>query len=155
MFLICAAGLALLPISHAGGDTIREPDYKGTAGPGATVLFEVTRKQGVPVSAQFQVKNIELSCDDGTAPRVTPQPVRFKFRDRRTFDGDRFFVSDNSGNQEYYRVTGRLFGDGRRAQGFILIMRDALDPPRPGTPEVPDCSTFGKVSWNAERVGRR
>jgi hypothetical protein len=141
------------PARPAERDTIHKPDYVGTIegiAPKGEVLFRITMKNGHPVRARFQGRNVELFCDDGTYPRVTFQPISFRFRDGNVFDGDRYFLSD--GNQEYYRVRGRMFGGGSRAQGYLLYIADSLDPPRPGNPEMPDCSTLGKSTWNAERV---
>jgi hypothetical protein len=144
--------VAVASIAIAGSTFSGERPYAGQAGKGTTVAFQVQMRQRVPTRASFEAKDIELSCDDGTSPRVDFQPTTFRFSDTKVFAGDRYFLID--GNQEYYRVRGRLYGDGR-AQGYLFYLADSLDPPRPRNPEMPDCSTFGKDSWNAERVRNR
>lgn len=144
-----AAAVAVSP--SAGAGTVPR-EYRGTfvADPAATVAFRVERK-GARRFVVFEADNVEMACDDGTVERVNIVPDAFPLRRDGLFRGIHY--SNTTVIQGYYEVKGRLLGGGR-AKGSILLLGDYLDHPSfpPGS-GIPDCSTFGRRTWSAERVG--
>jgi hypothetical protein len=91
------------------------------------------------------VRNIGISCEDETTPRIDFVQLRARFTSERRFGG---FIARSSDTAEfYYRVDGTLRSQGRRARGSFFWIRnaDAMD-----APDAVDCSS-GR-GWRAKRV---
>lgn len=142
---------ALGSSSDAVGGAHRAPDvYRGqTAGanPG-TVTLKVHREHGRPGSASFLVRDVEVTCEDGTVDSRTPvDATDLGFHgSRRSMDGWRHVNEHPLFDDVFLRIHGRLLADGR-ATGYILLYIDGFaDPDAPR----PDCSS-GRLPWTAQR----
>jgi hypothetical protein len=143
-------GICLAPSAQAGSVT---PEYQGDFidDPAASVHFTVERRPSKKRLVVFRVENIEVACDDGTSERVSLSPDIFRLWGGGRFAGVRY-LNDNL-FQSYFEVKGQL-RPGGQARGSVLYFADYLDHPSfpPGS-ELPDCSTFGKRGWSAQRGG--
>jgi hypothetical protein len=141
------AGTALAS-GHADA-TAAAGQYGGTFSddPAATVSFSVDPAVGKKPLVTFEAANVLLACDDGTSERATFNPFTARLRRDGTFSSATF---GNSGTyQGFYEFAGRIMS-GNRARGYIIHIADSIITPAPA--ESPDCSTYGKRKWAAQRV---
>lgn len=122
-----------------------KPDYRGTFGGDSRALIAIRTKQGRPVKGLFQAKNTEIGCVDDTRPIVTLNPVVIRFFGPRLFQGHHYIVTP-AGSLSFQWVKGRLSKDGRSAEGSYISIENPL--------HEPNCGTFGRIGWRAERVRR-
>lgn len=111
------------------------------------VAFEIRRRGGKNLTAQFRVRGLSLVCN-GTFPNRNFGPDRFKFIGPRMFQGQRY-ERLGEGNWSYYEVQGRLLGRGR-ATGYVYYVQDSYGDPESAPP---DCNTGGQLydRWLARR----
>lgn len=143
-FIAVAGGVA--SPAGAGSDL---GHYQGTftADPEATVTISIERSKGKTL-VLFQPQNVERTCDNGTVERGTFAQVSLRLRRDGFFRGIRY--NNNEVYQGFYEVKGRILGGGR-IKGSILQLSDSLENPSP--PTLPDCSTLGRRTWRAEKIG--
>ncbi|HYU61914.1 MAG TPA: hypothetical protein VEK39_14240 [Solirubrobacterales bacterium] len=124
-------------------------EYRGVfvEDPMAAIRFTIEQIPGQGRVVTFYAENVLRHCDNGTDERLTFNPVTFRLRRDQSFAGVRYASTDEY--QVFYEVNGRLLSDGH-AKGHIIEYEDAIA--NPSLPTQPDCSTFGKRNWTAERV---
>jgi hypothetical protein len=125
--------------------------------PADQIDIRVVGRPGRPATARFTANDVELVCETGQAstsfPRIDLPSIRVSFRNRDTFQGQRYRRSE-SGDWAYYEVKGRLGTQDRGAHGYLYFLQDPFDPPP--QPNRADCSTGGQLylTWTARRTGR-
>jgi hypothetical protein len=145
-----AIGLSLPSLeATASGTKIVPYTGEAPADPGAQVQLEVRKRGGENYRADFHIQDLTMTCSDGTTQRTQLGP-EIRFTRKHTF----YFLEEdeapNSGDLFTLEVKGRIL-DGDRARGYIAYDEDRQDPPASGFPDLPDCSSNGKVRWRATR----
>jgi hypothetical protein len=148
--MLVVVGALLLSASafaYAGG--LANPDLRGTVRGDreAEVVLKLTEGGERVV---FQARDLKFICDDQTGRR-TFNPVGTRVRRDGKFEFDQFaaFGDDPGPDQQFFWVKGRILPRDR-AKGFVLATYDPWDPP--GSENLPECSTFGKLRWRASRA---
>lgn len=145
---VSAAVPATVSLAQAGYGT-DSADYRGTivGDPTATVALTRTGTQKKPgIRAEFT--NLLLRCEDGSTRRISASTgARIKRRGR--FHAEYEDPGFDETVEYYEELGGRLVSD-RRAKGYFVWVVDILNPTASGRP---DCSTEGRVRWEAEGTG--
>jgi hypothetical protein len=160
------AGLAVLAALccavASGGERIGNPNYVGNGHFDRTmkVEFRTYKKRGRDL-VNFQARDIQFYCDDGTEPRATMPIIRAPIdRDENSFEQILYDTDQGGGSGNYisnqretiYWFGGQFLDRGKRAKGFILITDNPEEPAQGEGP--PECTTGGKIPWRAERRNR-
>ena len=125
------------PVSHYTGHLI------GDARGQSELKVLVTERNGKPRTATFSAKGILFGCDDGSKLRANYNSLRYRFVNGSRFYGDSNFIEDDE--IELLVLKGRLREHQTEIRGYVLAIKDR-------EPGMPDCATFGRETWRAERV---
>jgi hypothetical protein len=110
------------------------------------VAFRIYHKGGRD-HVYFQATNVKFICADNSEERRDLVPLRTQL-DRNEFERVSW---GNSHGEAVYWFRGKLIDNGRRASGFV---RATTNPPQTSEDAgLPECTTFGRRSWVAKRVG--
>jgi hypothetical protein len=114
------------------------------------IRFDVKRRDGQSLRAEFTVRNLPLVCEDGLDHQTFgPDSLRFVSAD--VFQGQRYRRLGD-GQWSYYEVKGHILKN-ERARGYVYYSQDSHGPPEA---ENPDCNTGGQLydRWRARRGER-
>lgn len=145
----CGAALLSLAVPSLALAQTAPAEYEGffSADPEAAISLTIEPTNGKRPNVIARAPDLLFHCDDGTVDRRGFIAFRFRLRRDETFGG---MAYANSGSYaSYFEVQGRL-QSGDRAKGWVIAYEESVNPASTG---FPDCSTFGKSRWTANRVG--